>query len=89
MISHELLTSDGIRFQQKRSLKEWNWKNAEKGLPLPHKTKSLMEKTTERKKKSIFQRVLDDKRAIRQCIQKGGDVKKVAEERGIRFATPL
>ena len=30
-----------------------------------------MEKTTERKKKSIFQRVLDDKRAIRQCIQKG------------------
>lgn len=59
-------------FPQKRSLKEWNWKNAEKGLPLPHKTKSLMEKTTERKKKSIFQRVLDDKRAIRQCIQKGG-----------------
>ena len=38
---------------------------------MPHKTKSLMEKTTERKKKSIFQRVLDDKRAIRQCIQKG------------------
>lgn len=56
---------------------------------MPHKTKSLMEKTTERKKKSVFQRVLDDKRAIRQCIQKGGDVKKVAEERGIRFATPL
>lgn len=41
------------------------------------------------KKKSIFQQVLEDKRAIRECIQKGGDIKQMAKERGIRFATPL
>ena len=36
LISYELLTSDGSRFQRKRSLKEWNWKNAEKSLfPIP------------------------------------------------------
>ena len=34
-------------------------------------------------------RVLEDKRAIRDCIQKGGDVKQLAKERGIQFATPL
>lgn len=39
--------------------------------------------------KSIFQRVLEDKRAIRCCIQKGEDVKTIAKERGIKFATPL
>ncbi len=40
-------------------------------------------------KTSIFQKVLEDKRAIRDCIQKGENLKKVAQERGIKFATPL
>ena len=48
-----------------------------------------MDKKTTQKSKSIFQQVLEDKRAIRQCIQKGEDVKKVAKERGIKFAMPL
>lgn len=48
-----------------------------------------MNKTVVHKSQSIFQRILEDKRIIRQCIQTGGDVKKVAQERGIKFATPI
>lgn len=32
---------------------------------------------------------MEDKRAIRRCIQSDGDLKKLAEERGIKFATPV
>ncbi len=39
--------------------------------------------------KNVFRQMLDDKRAIRQCIQKKGDLKKLAETRGIKFATPV
>lgn len=42
-----------------------------------------------KEKANIFQRMLEDKRAIRHCIQKGEDLKKLAEQRGIKFATPL
>lgn len=48
-----------------------------------------MDKKTVHKSKSIFQQVLEDKRAIRQCIQNSGDIKKLAQERGIKFAMPL
>ena len=48
-----------------------------------------MDKTIAHKGKSIFQQILEDKRAIRQCIQSGGDIKKIAQERGIKFATPI
>lgn len=48
-----------------------------------------MNKTVVHKSQSIFQRILEDKRAIRQCIQMGGDIKEVAKERGIKFATPI
>lgn len=48
-----------------------------------------MNKNAENKTKSIFQKVLEDKRAIRKCIQEKGDIKKLAEERGIKFSTPL
>ena len=37
----------------------------------------------------LFFRILEDKRAIRKCVQEGGDVKKLAKERGIKFSTPL
>ena len=47
-----------------------------------------MNKKVVHKGKSIFQQVLEDKRAIRQCIQTGGDIKRVAKGRGIKFATP-
>ena len=49
----------------------------------------FMDKNAQNKPKSIFQRVLEDKRAIRKCIQEKGDIQKLAKERGIKFATPL
>lgn len=48
-----------------------------------------MDKNKKNKGQSIFQRVLEDKREIRRCILEKGDVKQVAQKRGIRFATPL
>lgn len=56
---------------------------------LNKKKLSLMKKITEHKNKSIFRRVLEDKQVIRECIQKGGDIKQVAKDRGIKFATPI
>lgn len=53
------------------------------------KEKLMKSPVTPPKAKSIFQQVLEDKRAIRQCIQKKGDIKLIAKERGIKFATPL
>lgn len=56
---------------------------------LNKKKLSLMKKITEHKNKSIFRRVLEDKQVIRECIQKGGDIKQVAKDLGIKFATPI
>lgn len=42
-----------------------------------------------RGKENLFQRMLDDKRAIRHCIQHGGDLKALAKQRGIKFARPI
>ena len=38
---------------------------------------------------SVFKKILEDKRAIRQCIQRGENAKKIENDRGIKFATPL
>lgn len=54
-----------------------------------HIKQTTIHKKTVHKEKSIFQQVLEDKRTIRQCIQTGGDIKKLAKERGIKFAMPL
>ena len=49
-----------------------------------------MNKHTETQKTvNIFQRMLEDKRAIRKCIREGKDIKALAKERGFKFATPL
>lgn len=48
-----------------------------------------MNRTEKQNKISIFQKVLEDKRAIRECIQKGENVEKVAKDRGIKFANPV
>ncbi len=40
-------------------------------------------------KAPFFRKVLEDKKAIKKCIQEGGDLKKIAKERGIKFATPV
>ena len=39
--------------------------------------------------KNVFWRMLEDMRAIRECILKGGDLKKLEKERGIKFTKPL
>ena len=49
----------------------------------------IMNRTEKQNKISIFQKVLEDKRAIRECIQKGENVEKVAKDRGIKFANPV
>ena len=46
-------------------------------------------KTPKVETKSFFQKLLEDKRAIRECIQKNGDLKKRVTERDIKFATPV
>ena len=46
-------------------------------------------KTQKVETKSFFQKLLEDKRAIRECIQKNGDLKKLAKKRDIKFATPV
>ena len=46
-------------------------------------------KTPKVETKSFFQKLLEDKRAIRECIRKYGDLKKLAKERDIKFATPV
>lgn len=38
---------------------------------------------------NVLHRMMEDKIAIRECIRKGGDLKKVAKERGVVFAKPL
>ena len=42
-------------------------------------------KTPKVETKSFFQKLLEDKRGI----QKNGDLKKLAKERDIKFATPV
>lgn len=49
----------------------------------------MNQKNVIKEKANIFQRMLEDKRAIRRCIQKGEDLTKLAKQRGIKFATPL
>ena len=51
--------------------------------------KYMEQKIAKQKQMNVFQRVLEDKAAIRRSIQKGEDLKEVAKQRGIRFATPL
>ena len=49
----------------------------------------VMNRTDKNNTILIFQKVLEDKRAIRECIQKGGNIEKVAKDRGIKFAKPV
>ena len=43
----------------------------------------------ETKEKNIFQRILEDKEAIRKCIANHEDLKQLADERHIQFAAPI
>lgn len=33
--------------------------------------------------------MIEDKKAIQECIRKGGDLEKIAKQRNVKFATPL
>ena len=41
------------------------------------------------KKQNVFLRILEDKKAVKECLQSKGDMSKLAKERGIKFVTPL
>lgn len=45
--------------------------------------------TKKPKKRSVFLKILEDKKAISECIRKGENLSKLAEERGLKFAKPL
>ena len=40
-------------------------------------------------RKSVFLKMIEDKKAISECIRMGGDLNKLAKERGLKFAKPL
>ena len=46
-------------------------------------------KTKKPKKQSVFLIMSEDKKAISECIRMGGDLNKLAKERGLKFAKPL
>ena len=41
------------------------------------------------KVKSVFLKLIEDKKAISECIHNGGDILEVAKDRGIQLATPV
>jgi hypothetical protein len=48
-----------------------------------------MEENKNKKQKSPILKLIEDQRAISECIRKGGDLNKLAEERGLKFAKPV
>lgn len=46
-------------------------------------------KGTKTKQPNILVKMLEDKKAIQQCIRQGGDLKQVAQKRNVKFVTPL
>ena len=41
------------------------------------------------KRKSRLLKLIDDKKAIGACIREGGNLKQLAEQRGLQFAKPI
>ena len=61
-------------------------------LCMRNKNKGIMNTNTKIKKperKSVFLKMIEDKKAISECIRMGGDLGKLAKERGLKFAKPL
>ena len=46
-------------------------------------------KTKKPERKSVFLKLVEDKKAISECIRMGGDLSKLAKECGLKFAKPL
>ena len=52
------------------------------------KTNRFM-KTTKTKTPNVLEKMIENQKAIHKCIREGGDLKKIAKDRNIRFATPI
>ena len=50
---------------------------------------SKNKKWTKETAEAFFQKMIDDKKAIVECIKEGGDINKVADERGFEIARTL
>ena len=61
--------------------------HAEEGI----KKKKTMKKKikTKEEAKSFFQKIIDDKNAMIDCIENGGDMKALIKNRGIEIVKPL
>lgn len=46
-------------------------------------------KSTAKKNLNLLEKMMEDKKAIQKCIREGGDLKKIAKKRNVKFATPL
>ncbi len=44
---------------------------------------------TKEEAKAFFQKIIDDKNAMIDCIENGGDMKALIKSRGIEIAKPL
>lgn len=44
---------------------------------------------TKEEAKALFQKIIDDKNAMIDCIENGGDMKALIKSRGIEIAKPL
>ena len=53
-----------------------------------HQTNRTM-KPTAKKSVNILEKMLEDKRRYRNVFVRGGDLKKLAQKRHVRFVTPL
>lgn len=79
---------------RKKETKE-TWKHQQKlccmkrNTYLCQKVKTMKKNVIKEQSKNIFQQMLEDKQAIRRCIQRSGDLKELAKKRGIRFANPI
>ena len=51
--------------------------------------KTSQQPKIKKREKTIFERVLEEKRVLTECIRKGGDLNQVAKEHDIKFATPV
>ena len=38
---------------------------------------------------AMFNKIIDDKKAMCECIRKGGDIREVANERGMQLYNPI
>ncbi len=41
------------------------------------------------KSANILEKMMEDKKAIQKCIREGGDLNQLAQERHVKFVTPL